>query len=150
MRKVNYYIIFFMDDCKTKDQRKMWIGGLSAALLSWSHCRSAPGTRRRSLLKRFAPASHCGGLNGRERAPHPLPSCRPAAHSSLASNKQTLNIYSGMPPNMCPQEREVSWRTAAIRTSRSIHVEYAIFGNDARRSIGNSEGFCRVGEDSSA
>lgn len=102
---------------------------------------SVGAARTERLPKRFAPASR--GLSALQtrssgRAPHPLPSCRRAARIRLALKcKQTLNIYSGMPPNMCPRGHTNVWfrrvpprRRRACRSRTTLNeVECALSGN---------------------
>lgn len=63
-RKVNYYIVSLWGDCKKRggtDEMFEAVGGV-VILIPLSVSTGNPPTC--SLLKRFAPASHRGGLNG--------------------------------------------------------------------------------------
>lgn len=95
--------------------------------------------RRWSLPKRFAPASRLkrGADAERSDAAASIIVVSPRAFAS-SSSEQTLNIYSGMPPNMCLREERTWFREGsppfANPTSSGAFWERQGFG-DRRSSI---------------
>lgn len=100
-----------MDDCKMKENERN-VRDCRRRCYPDSIVGHHRGTRRRSLLKCFAPASlprrlkrRGADADGRRiHYRHVAAAHSPSPPLPLTANKQTLNIYSGMPPNMCPRD----------------------------------------------